>query len=150
MKIVGVCSLGSGDSQRWQVYHAKMYFGTFRHHKDAIAAKAAAMDISTEALIERSGSTRSSCEEPSQYVGVTRVVKGNKEFWQAWAPRSCGPRAGYVGTATSAKRAAALLEDHLGKPPEKKHKSTWFDCDRQVEHFKALMDLYTHQDGEPE
>ena len=88
-------------------------------------------------------------EEPSKYTGVTKVMKGSKVYWQAWAARSNGEKAGYVGVASTAKRAADLLEEHVGTPPAKKSRSDWFDVERQRQHFRALMDVYTDKDGKP-
>ena len=139
MGIPGLHSLGSGKSQRWQVYHCKRYLGVFHDFKLAVAAKAAAMNISSAELMRQGSTAIASRDKPSKFVGVTKVIKNDKVYWQAWAPRHSGGKAGYVGIATSAKRAADLLEHHIGEPPAKKKRNQWFDHERQHEHFQALI-----------
>ena len=81
----------------------------FHDFKLAVAAKAAAMNISSAELMRRGSQSIDSRDEPSKYIGVTKVVKNDKVYWQAWAPRSSVDSARYVGIAKSAKRAADLL-----------------------------------------
>ena len=113
----------------------------FKSLNDAVAAKAKAMQVDPKVLLKRFQGTRKKLgrEEPPKYRGVTRVQKVSGVYWQAWAPRSCGRKAG---------RAADFLE-HVGEPPTKKHRHDWFDVERQRQHFKALMKIYTHKDGHP-
>ena len=54
MRFAGIHALGSGDSHRWQVYHAKKYQGVFYKFEDAVAAKASAMNITPAELKKRS------------------------------------------------------------------------------------------------
>ena len=53
MRFAGIHALGSGDSHRWQVYHAKKYQGVFYKFEDAVAAKASAMNITPAELKKR-------------------------------------------------------------------------------------------------
>ena len=145
--IPGIQEVARNGKQNWQVMHAKKYLGFFSAYDDALKAKAQAMGM-TAAQLTRSrlkSSKSNESESPQKCKGITRINRGGKTWWQAQDTTNCE----YIGTSDSAAGAAALLKAHHGESPVKRPRNQWYPRDRQIDHFKAMLDIYTDKHGKP-
>ena len=147
--IPGVQEVVRNGKQNWQVMHAFKYLGFFSAFDDALKAKAQAMGMTSAQLtkmhMKSSTSQKSQTDSPQKCKGITRIIRGGRTLWQAQDTTNCA----YIGTSDSAAGAAALLKAHHGESPVKRPRNQWYPRDRQVDHFKAMLDIYTDKHGKP-
>ena len=152
------------SKQRWQVYHQEKYLGIFsigqlegdksvkRVWLEAVAAKARAIGVSRTQLLAREAkrsqqSLPSEQSVPSQkcrpkFRGVTNQKKG----YQAQITGK------YIGVFDKQTKAANAVAGHTGVKVStlKRKASQVVSVDDQIQRFKALVGIYTDEDGTAE
>ena len=103
----GVQRVGAKDG--WQVTHAGKYLGFFKNLEDAIACKAAKLNITPRELQKRQSQHKPARDEaPRKYKNIIRVANG----WQAhkWE----NGKLIYLGCASTDVEAADIVAKHTG------------------------------------
>ena len=143
IKIPGIQQLVRNGTTKWQVYHNKVYLGYFSTFDEAVQAKADAMEIQPKMLRSMSDQSNKVVEEPSKYKGITKISRNGIVYWQAYSGRK------YLGCSKSLSSAVTMVGAYEGEKPEERPRRDWYGLERQVEHFRVNVGIYTDSNGKP-